>query len=137
MTNYQIAELSGRIELATSKALDAAHENDWPTFDCQLAKINELRGNLPDARSLGTIMLNDTTDKPGASKVAIAVEKDNLALTIHPEGTGTWDGPFAPVLLERHEGCIRLVVWADIQQQEPTHIIDLADARESNRHDTD
>ena len=42
--------------------------------------------------------------------------------------------PYAPILLERHDGKLRLVVWADINEQEPTHIIDLSGALESNRH---
>jgi hypothetical protein len=137
MTLYQIAELSGQIELAAQKAVEAAHKQDWPTFDLQLAKINEFRASLPDARILGTVSLNDTTDKPDKTNVAISVEKYNLALTVHPEGTGTWDGPYAPILLERHQSSVRLVVWSDINQQDPTHIIDLSDALESKRHDTE
>ena len=66
------------------------------------------------------------------SNVTISVEKDNLALIVHPEGMGTWDGPYAPILLERHEGKIRLLVWANINQQEP-QIIDLSGALESKR----
>jgi hypothetical protein len=137
MTNYEIAELSSRIALATKKAVEAARKQDWPAFDCHLAKANELRGSLPEARILGTVILNDTTDKPGHTRIVVSIERDNLALTLHPEGTGTWDGPYAPILLERHEGSVRLVVWADINQQDPTHIIDLSDALESNRQDTE
>ena len=84
---------------------------------------------------LGIIALaevSDTSDRT-ASNVAISVEKDSLALIVHPEGMGTWDGPYAPILLERHEGKMRLLVWADINQQEPTHVIDLSGALESSR----
>jgi hypothetical protein len=137
MTTYEIVELSSRIAVATQKAVEAARKQDWPTFDCHLAKISELRGSLPDARTLGTVILNETTDKPGTTNVIVAVEKYNLALTLHPEGMGVWEGPFAPVLLERNEGRVRLVVWADINEQDPTHMIDLSDALESNRRDTD
>lgn len=73
------------------------------------------------------------TTSAGTSNVTVSVEKDSLALIIHPEGMGTWDGPYAPVLLERHEGKVRLVIWADINQQDPTHLIDLSGALESTR----
>ena len=84
-------------------------------------------------RILGTVALAEISNSAATSNVAVSVEKDNLALIIHPEGMGTWDGPYAPILLERHEGKIRLVIWADINQQDPTHIIDLSGALESKR----
>jgi hypothetical protein len=85
-------------------------------------------------RILGTVALAEVLDASKAtSDVTVSVEKDDLALIIHPEGMGTWDGPYAPVLLERHDGKIRLVVWADINQHDPTHIIDLSGALESKR----
>jgi hypothetical protein len=72
-------------------------------------------------------------ESKATSNVTVSVEKDNLALIVHPEGMGAWDGPYAPILLERHQGKMRLVIWADINQQDPTHIIDLSGALESNR----
>ena len=84
---------------------------------------------------LATVALAEVLDTTTAtSNVTISVENSNLALIIHPEGMGTWDGSYAPILLERHEGKVRLVIWADINEQEPTHIIDLSGALESNRH---
>ena len=84
---------------------------------------------------LATVALAEVLDTSKAtSNVTISTEQGNLALIIHPEGMGTWDGPYAPVLLERHEGKPRLVIWADINEQDPTHIIDLSGALESNRH---
>jgi hypothetical protein len=38
-----------------------------------------------------------------------------------------------PVVIEQHEGRLRLIVWSDINQEDPTHIIDLEGARESAR----
>jgi hypothetical protein len=60
----------------------------------------------------------------------IALGKDGL--TIHPEGMGVYDGDYPPILIERYQGEIRLVYWADINEQEPT-IVDLSAALESNR----
>jgi hypothetical protein len=84
---------------------------------------------------VATVALAEVLDTSKAtSNVTVSTEQGNLALIIHPEGMGTWDGPYAPVLLERHEGKPRLVIWSDINRQEPTHIIDLSGALESNRH---
>ena len=87
------------------------------------------------AETLGECQLHDLLDGcPGTNKVRVSVEKDSFALLIHPEGYGVYDGEYAPISLERHEGKLRLIVCADINDQEPTHIIDLDEAKEANRN---
>jgi hypothetical protein len=139
MTDYQIAELAGKIEWETDSALKAAHEQDWQEFDQHMEKISELRASLPieNSRTIGIVHLKDTMEKRDAIKIRIGIEKHSLGLFIHPDGTGTADGPYAPILLEQHEGTLMLVVWSDINQQDPTDIIDLSGAMESCRRDTD
>ena len=90
---------------------------------------------VEDNGTVATVALAEAlgTTNAGTTNVTVSVEKDNLALLIHPEGMGTWDGSYAPVLLERHHGKIRLVVWADINQEAPTQTIDLSGALESKR----
>jgi len=41
----------------------------------------------------------------------------------------------APIYIECHEGEWRLIVWADINSHDPTHIIDMSGAFESNREE--
>lgn len=68
--------------------------------------------------------------------VEVSSEMDDLALLIAPVGYGDYssmEGLGCPILLERYGGRLRLVVWGDINQEEPTHIIDLEGARESCR----
>ncbi len=75
--------------------------------------------------------------QPGTQKVKVSVERDNLALIVHPEGYAVWDTDnSAPIILERYEGRLRLIVWADINEEEPTHIIDLEGARVDGRQET-
>lgn len=65
----------------------------------------------------------------------VRCEKDDLALFIEVDGYGefcTRRGG-APIILERFRGRLRLVVWADINSEDPTDIIDLEGARESER----
>jgi hypothetical protein len=79
---------------------------------------------------LGTCVLKDVDAEVGGEQnVDVGIERDNLALLIHPNGFGTWHGDYAPILLERYKGRLRLIVWSNAKNQEPTHIIDLNKAR--------
>lgn len=42
-----------------------------------------------------------------------------------------------PVCIEVYQGKLRILVWDDINQEDPTHIISLEGARESARIDTE
>lgn len=60
---------------------------------------------------------------------------DNL-LMIGAQGYGgntVLDGAGFPVVIEYYKGQFRVLVWADINNEEPTHIISMENARESNR----
>jgi prepilin-type processing-associated H-X9-DG protein len=46
---------------------------------------------------------------------------------------GMADGHGSPFIVEHYEGHLRLIVWADINQEDPTHTIDLEGAREDAR----
>ncbi|MEI8375324.1 MAG: hypothetical protein WCJ35_21090 [Planctomycetota bacterium] len=82
-------------------------------------------------------VLKDVSDcHSGKQPVTVSVENHNLALIVHPEGYGVYDDDSAPILLERHEGKLRLIVWADINDQEPTHIIGLEGAKVDMRQET-
>ena len=66
--------------------------------------------------------------------------KTKVSTVPHPsvevfiEGMGTHCTPDdSPIYLEFFEGKWQLVVWADINQEEPTHRIDMSSAFEANR----
>lgn len=71
------------------------------------------------------------TDKPVTTTVKVEAVENGLF--IQPAGTGTWDGDYAPILLEIVNGTPFLYVWADINQEDFTHKIDLTGALESSR----
>ena len=57
-------------------------------------------------------------------------------LFLRPAGTSdklSCDGTGWPIMLEYYDGKVQLVVWADINQEDPTHNIDLTGALESHR----
>ena len=85
-----------------------------------------------------TITLKDKhEDHQGESQVLrIESEGNGDGLAILPEGygeLGTQEGHGAPIYIERYEGELRMLIWADINQQDPTHIICLDGAQESRR----
>lgn len=64
----------------------------------------------------------------------ISVRMDGIGISIHPEGCGTNEcEDCAPIYLEYYNGRFRLIVWDDINSEEPTHKIDLTSALESER----
>ena len=90
------------------------------------------------AETLGECQLHDVLEGcPGTNGVKVSVERDGVALIVHPEGYGVYDTDnSAPIILERYKGRLRLIVCADINEEEPTHIIDLENARVAVRQET-
>ena len=69
-------------------------------------------------------------------KVTIKTSKQGIFIL--PEGYGDYDsfeGQGTPILIEQCRGVVRVVVWGDINDMEPTHIVDIEGAKEDNRND--
>jgi hypothetical protein len=84
--------------------------------------------------------LQDVVSLGGGLAVEAGVEPPDppygeaAAITLKIAGYETCNGiDDAVVLLEHYEGVPRLVVWADINNEEPTHIIDLSGAEKKRR----
>jgi hypothetical protein len=93
--------------------------------------------------------LRDVSDEhTEKTQVSVQLEKDGLALLIGVQGYGEMTAETRsrprqqdirtasqahPILLERFHGRLRLIVWGDINAEDPTHIIDLEPAREDAR----
>jgi len=74
--------------------------------------------------------------KVGRANLPVTVEGNELALVIKPEGFGDYyssDGHGAPILIENRNGVPFLIVWANINQEDPTHVINLREASEKAR----
>lgn len=66
----------------------------------------------------------------------VVVEGNELAISIRPKGFGdccSADGHGSPILLENRAGKPFLIVWGDINKEDPTHVIDLSEAEETAR----
>lgn len=80
-------------------------------------------------------------DKGNSDKnVCVRVELVPDGLYVYPVGYGdsaSPDGHGSPVMLELYDGELRAVIWSDINEGDPTHIISLEKALESNREVSD
>jgi|688.fasta_scaffold03312_15 hypothetical protein len=73
---------------------------------------------------------------PDPRRVSVCIERIKGSIYIRPENTGdktSMDGEGWPILLEYYQGSLRLVVWSDINNEEPTHNICLDGALNSKR----
>ena len=77
-------------------------------------------------------------DAPSAPGISTKVIFENGNIEIMPKGHGSKDtvaGTAGPIYIENLDGEIVLYVWADINDSDPTHVINLSGARESNRNE--
>ena len=77
----------------------------------------------------------DFDSDPTSLRVTIDAPS-GLGMTINVAGYGEKcadDGYGTPIYLELYQGKLVLRVWADINSEEPTHVIDMSGALESRR----
>lgn len=66
------------------------------------------------------------------------IEHSGNSILIRPEGLGDCGskaGHGFPIVVEYYKKDVRVIVWADINQEDPTHVISLAGAKESSRRE--
>lgn len=83
---------------------------------------------------LETTLIDADTDHD--AKLPVRIVASPHGVSIYAEGHsdfGSAEGHGTPVFLELHQGRLRLLVWADINREDPTHDIDLSGAREDRR----
>ena len=79
------------------------------------------------------------TDQMGDTDTLKTPAKINCrggAIFVHIDGYGdscSPDNQGFPIAIEIAEGVARVVIWADVNQEDPTHIIPLTNAKENLR----
>ena len=66
----------------------------------------------------------------------IRIEVWPQSILIRPEGYGektVVDGQGSPIMIENYDGRLRVIIWGDINREDPTHIINMEGAREDKR----
>ncbi|HET6574107.1 MAG TPA: hypothetical protein VFG68_10925 [Fimbriiglobus sp.] len=81
-----------------------------------------------------TTLTDAHPDHEGRLPIRLAVSPNGVSLYAEGYGDmGTMPGHGTPVFVELYRGELRVIVWADISQEDPTHVISLAGAREDRR----
>ncbi len=77
-------------------------------------------------------------DHDGMVPIRLAVSPNGVLLYSERYGDRTSvAGHGTPVFIELYKGELRVIVWADINREDPTHIVSLAGAREDQRQPDD
>lgn len=82
------------------------------------------------------VVIEDGSDPSPGKYGMVNISSSGFGVFLQPEGHGEKTSPDfegIPIMLSLDNGEYRLYVWSDINQEDPTHIIDLSGARESNR----
>ncbi len=97
-----------------------------------LSNVVTAKEGLP-VKAIAYDLLDVVPDNLG--KTAIKVEFGIDCLSIQPDGMGTADGDFPPIMIERAEGKIRLIYFPDVNSDIPV-IVDMSGALESARRES-
>ena len=84
----------------------------------------------PIENQLQTVLRDVSEGIPGQLQVSIDCRSSGI--NIRPDGYGDFeseDGSGAPIYLELYQGELRLIVWSDINDQDPTHVINLSGSK--------
>ena len=74
----------------------------------------------------------------GCERLDIATTKHDWGWYIRADGYSDYcsqDGEGEQVLIENRHGVPHVIIWADINDEDPTHIVSLAGAAESERRE--
>lgn len=78
-------------------------------------------------------------DSESLGTLPIRIEASDFAISIYPQGHGDFgsaDGHGCPLFIEFYKGGLRVIVFPDINVEDP-QIIDLSGAREDRRRDVE
>ena len=78
----------------------------------------------------------DLYDSGKCKTVPVTIQAINGMLTIQVQGYGektAEDGEGSPIMVEVNEGKLQVILWSDINEEDPTHRVNMELARESNR----
>lgn len=87
-----------------------------------------------------TVKLSDAVDQSMKRDLEVDIYIDEMGIYIRPHGTSdcfSAKDEGAPIMIEVSDGEPRILVWEDINQEDPTHKISLEKAKEKWRKNND
>jgi hypothetical protein len=89
---------------------------------------------MTEPHPCSTTLKDAHPDHSGALPIRLVVSPNGVALYAAGYGDGgSAEGHGTPVFIELYRGELRVLVWGDINREDPTHIIPLGGAREDRR----
>lgn len=121
-----IATNEGEFDPLTPQEIDALCER----LNCSPADARLCGGDPAPAEELAVELQDQGTDRDPRRSVRAKVVATPYSIDVGFEGYGgPEDAPNGwPVSCDLYEGRLQVVVWADIDSEDPTHTIDLARA---------
>ena len=105
------------------------------TPDCQSKEDQQM--SEANIQTMNTVLSDAHPDHLGQIAVRVVANTSDLSIFAESYGDfGSADGHGCPLFIELYEGRLRLVVFNDINEEDPT-IIDLEGAREDQRIETE
>jgi len=81
----------------------------------------------------------DIIDVGTGDPIEVETKFTPYSILMGPKGYGDFcsnDGNGYPVMIEKLDGELRVIIWGDINKEDPTHIISLEGAKEDLRKKT-
>lgn len=79
-------------------------------------------------------IIRDQSGTDDKIKLTVSIMKHGMIVYAEGYGDKCSEAPHgSPLVVELYEGKLRAIIWSDINQEDPTHIIDLSGAMESKR----
>jgi hypothetical protein len=102
----------------------------------QYKLLTESSSHSDDDKSQLTFTLKDECESEEKDINGFIDNKNNLGIALHFDGYSdccSTDDNGTPVYIEKYDGDLRVIVYADINHEDPTHVISLQGARNEKR----
>lgn len=111
---------------------------DRVTWSVKLVELDEQKSMIRNSEKIDsvTFALQDVSQEHGKENLKGRIKTDPTYLDLSFEGYGDFcsqDGSGSPIIIEYYQGELRIIVWANINQEDPTHVISLEGAKEIYR----
>ncbi|MAG28112.1 hypothetical protein CMI47_21510 [Candidatus Pacearchaeota archaeon] len=121
---------------------DIRQEEDWDfneLTDEDRKKCAEFdKANGLDKPPHLDMILQDAYDGDRKLQAKAVHERHGIGVTIKGYGDAlTEDSHGSPIFIENRNGKLFVCIWADINQEDPTHVIDMSEALENNRKESE
>lgn len=125
---HQVLSLTEHVDVKEGSLFQVGEKDTWRYDGIRWIRLVEL---VDDTEYY--MDLKDTSDGPKQPSIKLLIRKDGsnkTMLMIETDDLGEKTAGF-PVTIEYHEGLLCVMIWGNINRENPIHIISLEGAKES------